>query len=66
MVMPLQPDDTPLMEELRQSLHLDIYSLNLNNLVASTEQLSDEMQQTVTIAVAAALRPLDSVTEVQG
>jgi len=56
LVMPLQSDDTPLMNELRQNLYLDIHSLNLNNLVASSEPLSDQLQQSVTVAVAAALR----------
>ena len=66
MVMPLQPDTAPLMEELRQNLHLDIYSLNLNNLLTCNEHLSDELQQSVTIAAAAALRTADNTVEVKG
>jgi MSHA biogenesis protein MshI len=65
MVMPLQSDDSPLMEELRKNLHLDIYSLNLNNLVTCNEHLSDELQQSVTIAAAAALRVADNTVEVK-
>tara|TARA_R110002050_G_scaffold4499_4_gene21847 strand:- start:5890 stop:6828 length:939 start_codon:yes stop_codon:yes gene_type:complete len=56
LVMPFQPDDTPLMTELRQSLYLDIHSLNLNNLISSSVELSDDLQQWTTVAVAAALR----------
>jgi len=56
LVLPFQSDDTPLMSELRQNLHLDIHSLNLNNLISSSIELSDDLQQWTTIAVAAALR----------
>lgn len=66
MVMPLQADDTPLMNELRNNLHLDIYSLNLNNLVSANEEMSESLQQSATIAVAAALRTQNQSSEVAG
>lgn len=56
LVMPLQGDESPLMNELRNNLQLDIHSLNLNNLVESRDELPETLQQSVTIAVAAALR----------
>ena len=66
LVMPLQADDAPLMNELRYNLALDIHSLDLNNLVASQIQIDQHLQQDVTLAVAAALRSDVSLKEVKG
>ena len=56
MVMPLQPDDSPLMNELRENLPLDVHSLNLESLVSSSEPLPESLQVHTTVAVSAALR----------
>ena len=56
MVMPLQPDDSPLMNELRQNLPLDVHSLNLESLVSSLVPLPQSLQAHTTVAVSAALR----------
>lgn len=55
-VMPLQEDDAPLMNELRYNLALDIHSLNLDNLIESSVELTPELQSKTTLAIAAALR----------
>lgn len=56
LVMPLQPDDSPLLNELRYSLPLDIHSLNLDSLIQSAIELPESLQQKITLGVAAALR----------
>ena len=60
MVMPLQKDDSLLMNELRQNLPLDVHSLNLESLVASLVPLPESLQAHTTVAVSAALRSVVS------
>ncbi|WP_299181887.1 hypothetical protein [uncultured Neptuniibacter sp.] len=56
LVMPVQPDDSALLNELRQSLPLDVHSLDLDRLLLSKVELTPELQQYTTVAIAAALR----------
>ena len=66
MVMPMQSEDDPLLNELRYNLPLDVYSLNLENLVSTDLSLSFELQRKCTVAVAAALRTTDVLTSGEG
>ena len=65
MVMPMMTDDDPLLNELRYNLALDIHSLNLENLVSTSLELSIELQRKTTVAIAAALRH-ESTTVAEG
>lgn len=56
MVMPLQADDSPLLNELRYNLPVDVHSLDLNNLISSKVELPESLQTHATVAVAVALR----------
>ncbi|WP_415899528.1 pilus assembly protein PilM [Neptuniibacter sp. QD48_11] len=64
LVMPMQADESPLMNELRYSLALDIHSLDLNNLISSDIDLTESLQNQATVAIAAALRTEFAITEV--
>lgn len=64
LVMPMQADESALMNELRYSLTLDIHSLDLNNLISSQVELTESLQTQATIAIAAALRTDFSKAEV--
>lgn len=56
LVMPLQQEESALMGELRYNLPLDIHSINLDNLISSNVDLTPELQQAATLAIAASLR----------
>lgn len=56
MVMPMQDGQSALINELQTNLYMEINSLNLENLVATSIKLPIELQQHATIAIAAAMR----------